>query len=1187
MRPVRGARRRGRGRTYPARRVSSRMNPAFPATLDDIRSWGAPAAFDAALRAAEKGFVTSASYDPAAGTASGEVVVGASTVSTSFALVRHGPAGRWGVRSRCPCPAATEAGAICFHVLAVAITLARRALAATKPEARREESAHDRLVAENVARGLSVETDEAGLPARLFVQLPRDWIPRFRLAREGKGPGVPASVLVQPAGEGAQLLPVQELVRTRRALRLEKDDENLLYVLEDIASGDLTRPPVLAPAYLLWIFDRLAALDRPLLVAESRPISVRPRAEALDSHLLVSLDHEKGEILLMAQVDAPAGCEAETDPPLLAMGKYAWALYGRRLFPLAAVVPPVYQRVYLDTIGIPRLGTRSFLLHELPGLRGQFDVRFDEGFDPDAFTWTPAKPSFALRASAADDRGPLFPLRSDTLGNHTAVELRLDAVYPAAEPGGAPTTVPANAPAKDFSFPDPADPYNYFVRNVDSERAALAILASHGLAGPGAARESSAALRGNALPPLRGADAALELLATTAPALASLPRWRFVPEGDFADVSAHLERIATIVRVRQPADAPGAFDVDYSFQTARRSRNVLPADIGAARRDGRPWIMHGPRRLLFDPAALDQFSDLLRECGASQSPLGGAFRVSAALAPFFVGRLARLSSSLVHLDPSSEPWAERVRALYAPGASSADDPATVPEPLRSTLRPYQRAGVAWLRALERGAAAGILADEMGLGKTVQTLAWIALERFNRDARGMPALVVCPTSLVENWAEESRRFTPRLRLLVCHGDEREALMREIDAQDPARPGRTTRALDPDALAAALGGADLAITSYALLRRDVAAWERCGFSIVVLDEAQNIKNRTTQNAETVKRIPAGCRLAVTGTPVENSPADLWSIWDFLMRGYLGTWDDFRARYELPISLRGAPGATAQQNREADQALSRLHDKVAPFLLRRLKTEVARDLPSKTVQTVFTDLGDDQRAVYDKFFAAARTQVADALGTAGFGASRMLVLTALLRLRQVSCHLALLGDKNPRPDSARPSAKLEWLLDFLDEAAAEGHRVLVFSQFVEMLGLVRAALDAAGTAYCYLDGSSHDRLEQVHRFNADPSIPVFLVSLKAGGTGLNLTGADEVVLFDPWWNPAIEDQAVDRAHRIGQKRHVRAIKLVSKGTIEEKVLAMQARKRAVIDATVSATDSADLASLTEGDVRSLFEL
>ena len=1164
------------------------MSQAFPATLDDIRSWGAPAAFDAALRAAEKGFVPSAAWDPATESAAGSVVVGDKTVETSFKLVRHGPAGRWGVRSRCPCPAATEAGAVCFHVLAVAITLARRALAASHPKEREEESAHDRLVAENVARGLSVDTAPDGLPARLFVQLPRDWVPRFRLAREGKGPGVQATVLVQPAGEGAQLLPVQEIVRTRRALRLEKDDENLLYVLEDIASGDLTRPPVLAPAYLLWILDRLAALGRPLLVAESPPISVRPRAEALDSHLLVSLDREKGEILLMAQVDAPAGCEAETDPPLLAMGKYGWALYGQRLFPLAAVVPPVYQRVYLETIGIPRLGTRSFLLHELPGLRGQFDVRFDEGFDPDLFAWTPAEPTFALRASAEDDRGPLFPVRSDALGDHTLVTLALDAVYPPAEPGGRPTTVPANAPAKDFSFPDPADPYNCFVRNLDSERAALATLAGRGLAGPGAARESAASLRGNALPPLRGAEALLAFLASGAPAIAALPRWRVALEGALDDVSQHLERVATIVSVRQPADAPGAFDVEYAFETARRSRRVANGDIGEARRQGRPWFRHGNRTLLFDPAAHEDLLDLLRECGAHPSPLGGAaLRVAASNAPFFVGRLARLSTSLVHFDRPSAAWADRIRALYAPGASSADDPATVPEPLRSTLRPYQRAGVAWLRALERGGAAGILADEMGLGKTVQTLAWIALERFHESARGMPALVVCPTSLVENWAEESRRFTPNLRLFVCHGDERDALLREVDAGDPARPGRTTRAVDPDALARAVAGADLAVTSYALLRRDVAAWERLGFSIVVLDEAQNIKNRTTQNAETVKRLQAPCHLAVTGTPVENSPADLWSIWDFLMRGYLGNWDDFRTRYELPISLRGAPGATAQQNREADQALSRLHDKVAPFLLRRLKTEVAKDLPPKTVQTVFTDLGEDQKAVYDKFFAAARTQVSDALGSAGFGASRMLVLTALLRLRQVSCHLALLGDKNPLPDSPRPSAKLEWLLDFLDEAAAEGHRVLVFSQFVEMLGLVRAALDAAGTAYCYLDGASHDRLEQVHRFNADPSIPVFLVSLKAGGTGLNLTGADEVVLFDPWWNPAIEDQAVDRAHRIGQKRHVRAIKLVAKGTIEEKVLAMQRRKRAVIDATVASTDTAALASLTEGDVRNLFEL
>ena len=1161
---------------------------AFTPTVDDIRSWGSPAAFDAAQRAADKGFVTAASFDPDTGVAAGTVVVNGNAVQTSFQVVPDKWTRRPGLRSLCPCPAARERGAVCFHVLAVALTLARRAVSAHRPKERNEEEAHARRVEENLARGLSVRVDPAGRPARLFLEVPRDWLPRLSRARAHDAERVPVSIRVLPDGEGAQLLPVQEFVRSREPLCLGKGDENLLYVLEDVAEGDLSRAPAVGPAYLMWIFDQLGALGRPLLVADDRPLRVRPRTEALDSHLLVSLDHETGEILLALCTDPPEGVGEGVVPGYAFFAKYAYALFGHELHPLARVVPPMYQSVYDATIAIPRLGTRGFLLHELDGLRRQFDVRFDEGFSPDAFTWTPAAPRFRLRATVSDDRDPRRAVRSDALDAHCVLHAELDALYPPdPRDPDKPTVLHANAPGKDFSFPDPDDPYNYFVRNLPAERAALVSLAAYGLVPPGAVHDPTS-LRGGTLSEARGEEALLSFLSSTAPALQALPGWTVACEGALADVSNHLERIAVLLHVEQPADAPGAFDLDYSFQTVSRSRPVPSKDVGEARRQNRAWIQHGGRRQLFDPAALDRFADLLRECGArpvSRDGASTAVRIGNACAPFLVGRIERLAPSNVLFDRPSRAWADRVRGLFAPGgAPDASDPVSVAEPLRGMLRPYQRAGVAWLRALERGGMGGILADEMGLGKTVQTLAWLTLPRFAEGARKLPALVVCPTSLVENWAEEARRFTPSLRLLVMSGETREAMLADDPSADPSRP---TRALDAGALAAALSRADLAITSYALLRRDVAAYENAAFSVVVLDEAQNIKNRQTQNAETVKRLPSACRLAVTGTPIENSPADLWSIADFLMRGYLGEWEDFRARYEVPISLRGAPGATPQQNREADEALARLRDRIGPFLLRRLKSEVARDLPPKTVQTVFSELSDAQRAVYAKFFRSARTQVADAIGTAGFDKSRMLVLTALLRLRQICCHLALLGPDNPDPSAARPSSKLDWLLEFLADAAEEGHRVLVFSQFVEMLGLVRSALESAGMPFCYLDGTTHDRAEQVHRFNADPSVPVFLISLKAGGTGLNLTGADEVVLFDPWWNPAIEDQAIDRAHRIGQRRHVRAIKLVTRGTVEEKVLAMQQRKRAVISATIGATDAAALASLTESDVRALFDL
>ena len=527
-------------------------------------------------------------------------------------------------------------------------------------------------------------------------------------------------------------------------------------------------------------------------------------------------------------------------------------------------------------------------------------------------------------------------------------------------------------------------------------------------------------------------------------------------------------------------------------------------------------------------------------------------------------------------EPQSRKWAGAAAAMET--ASKEDDDARVEEPLRSMLRPYQKRGVAWLRGLERGGFSGILADEMGLGKTVQTLAWLSLPRVNPAHRGLPALVVCPTSLVSNWVEEAQKFTPKMRVLAMHGESRDALMTGTS------PGKT---LDPAKFATALLGTDLVVASYATLRRDVAVYERNGFSACVVDEAQNIKNRTTQNAECVKRVPAALRLAVTGTPIENSPADLWSIEDFLMRGYLGDWTDFRIRYEAPIALGSAPDRTPQQWREARDALDRLRDKVRPFLLRRLKADVAKDLPPKIVQVSWPELTADQRRVYDKYYETARGRISESIARDGFEKSRMVVLTALLRLRQICCDLRLLGEDNPLPDSAEPSGKTEQLLEILEQARDGGHRTLVFSQFVEMLKLLRAGLDARGIPCCYLDGASTDRLESVHRFNTDASIPVFLISLKAGGTGLNLVGADEVVLFDPWWNPSIEDQAIDRAHRIGQKRTVHAFKLVTPGTVEEKVLAMQQRKRAIIAATISATDQAAAASLTMDDVRQLFDL
>jgi len=316
-------------------------------------------------------------------------------------------------------------------------------------------------------------------------------------------------------------------------------------------------------------------------------------------------------------------------------------------------------------------------------------------------------------------------------------------------------------------------------------------------------------------------------------------------------------------------------------------------------------------------------------------------------------------------------------------------------------------------------------------------------------------------------------------------------------------------------------------------------------------------------------------LTGTPIENSVSDLWSILDFLMPGYLGNHDSFRHHYEQPIATGGFEGEEAQV---------RLRRKLGPFLLRRLKSEVARDLPPKLERIAFCSLAPEQKQVYRALVESSRRKLEDMVAAHGFKRCTIEILKTLLQLRQACCHLDLL--RMPGLPAGQPSAKMDLFFELLDEAIDGGHRILVFSQFVSMLAILRLELDARQIPYCYLDGATKERQKIVHTFNSDRRIPLFLISLKAGGTGLNLTGADMVIHYDPWWNPAVEQQATDRAYRIGQKRTVYGVKLLTRGTIEEKVLAMQKKKQAVIDATLS-TDESLLQSLTWEEVKDLLSL
>ena len=444
------------------------------------------------------------------------------------------------------------------------------------------------------------------------------------------------------------------------------------------------------------------------------------------------------------------------------------------------------------------------------------------------------------------------------------------------------------------------------------------------------------------------------------------------------------------------------------------------------------------------------------------------------------------------------------------------DAANPASTFRGTLRTYQREGLGWLHFLRRFRLGGCLADDMGLGKTVQVLALLDVRRKELRKSPRPSIVVVPRSLLFNWQREAERFTPKLRVLEHTGT-----------------GRQVSAIDASTV-------DVVLTTYGTLRRDAAALAAIPFDYAILDEAQAIKNASSAGAKAARLLTADHRLAMTGTPVENRIEELWSLCEFLNPGMLG----------------GASGFS-KLVRGADREM--LARALRPIILRRTKEQVASDLPKRSEQTLTVELEGAQRKFYDGLLAAYRRSVLERVDKVGVGKARMHILEALLRLRQAACHPVL---ADPRKSGA-PSAKLDALMPALDEVIAQGHKALVFSQFTSFLALLRARLDAAGMPYEYLDGKVRDRQARVDRFQEDAECRLFLISLKAGGQGLNLTAADYVYILDPWWNPAVEAQAIDRAHRIGQTRHVLATRLVARGTIEEKILELQAGKRKLAEA------------------------
>src|SRR5579872_707960 len=456
-------------------------------------------------------------------------------------------------------------------------------------------------------------------------------------------------------------------------------------------------------------------------------------------------------------------------------------------------------------------------------------------------------------------------------------------------------------------------------------------------------------------------------------------------------------------------------------------------------------------------------------------------------------------------------------------------PAEQPTGFVGQLRDYQREGLGWMEFLRRFSFGGCLADDMGVGKTAQVLALLEGRRELRAAGDPvgPSLVVVPKSLVFNWKLEAARFTPQLRVL--------------DYTGLGRNGNDFAAYD------------MVLTTYGTLRRDALLLKDVEFDYVVLDEAQAIKNSSTESAKAVRLLRGQHRLALSGTPMENHLGELWTIFDFLNPGMLGTSSAFKL----------AGGVTRNPDEETRRLLARA---LRPFILRRTKEQVARELPAKTEQTVYCEMEAPQRKLYDELLQHYRTSLLKRIEVEGMEKSKIQVLEALLRLRQAACHPGLLDPKR----SGDPSAKLEMLMGQLHEVLEEGHKALVFSQFTSLLRIVRDRLEADGIPYEYLDGATRDRQARVEHFQNHAECQLFLVSLKAGGLGLNLTAAEYVFLLDPWWNPAVEAQAVDRAHRIGQTRQVFAYRLIARDTVEEKVLELQQTKRNLADAILGADNS-----------------
>ena len=835
---------------------------------------------------------------------------------------------------------------------------------------------------------------------------------------------------------------------------------------------------------------------------------------------------------------------------LLASGQARWAATGKRLIPGEPRIFDANSPPALPSKSAVLLGAEGpWYVDAASGMVGRVQLRRAPRPRPPPVQQRARRPDPVIVKAAASEQviveRPVTPVIQltrlecpDDFGRLTRIDaLTLDFDY-----GGA--VVEGHDERQFVRVDGPGGPA-FVRRNPEAEAAALEALRQDGFLQMRVSDGRSA--KGRRVLVFRGPDAGENwhrFVALRVPALQSLG-WRSLIEGEFGP------RLASVVGecdIRVGDAGPGSFSLEMGIEIDGVRQPLLPiltrlverGGMAAAQVVGDELITSLPDgRVVKLPAArigplLAIIGDLIEAAGRLTEdvlilPEGEAAAVL---------ELEDLLPTRWENAAAIEAYAERFRG------EPEIAPVVVPPTFTATLRPYQQHGVDWLQHLAGHGLSGFLADEMGLGKTAQTIAHLVVEQ-EAGRLDRPALIVVPTSLITNWTAELARFAPQLRVVVLHG------------------------LDRHHKREALGAAHVAITTYTVLSRDIEEMREVPWHLVVLDEAQAIKSPDAKATRAVCQLDTRHRLCLSGTPIENNLEELWSQFAFLMPGLLGERRSFTRRFRTPIEKRGDEVRRTQLVR-----------RIRPFILRRTKAEVATELPPKHTILRRITLAPSQREIYETIRGTLHDKVRAQIAEHSLAASRIVVLDALLKLRQVCCDPRLV--KLPTAQQADTSAKLDDLLEMLGEMIPEGRRVLLFSQFTSMLDLIKPRLEAAGIRFVELRGNTRDRAEPVRAFQAC-EVPLFLISLKAGGRGLNLTAADTVIHYDPWWNPAVEDQASDRAHRIGQTKSVFVYKLIAADTVEERIVALQERKAEL--AGIAFDEVGDMARLDFDDIDFLF--